>query len=54
MASLGVSSLLEVADDMLGALLQEVDAAALCQLKAASVAWRAHARREHMHMCMHM
>ena len=38
--------MLEVADDMLGALLQEVDAAALCQLKAASVAWRAHARRE--------
>ena len=45
MASLGVS-LLEAADDVLGAVLQEVDAAALCQLKAASVAWRAHARRE--------
>ena len=45
MASLGVS-LLEAADDMLGAVLQEVDAAALCQLKAASVAWRAHARRD--------
>ena len=45
MASLGVS-LLEAADDVLGAVLQEVDAAALCQLKAASVAWRAHARRD--------
>ena len=44
MASLGVS-LLEAAD-VLGAVLQEVDAAALCQLKAASVAWRAHARGE--------
>ena len=45
MASLGVS-LLAAADDVLGVVLQKVDAAALCQLKAASVAWRAHARRE--------
>ena len=39
-------SLLKAADDVLGAVLQEVDAAALCQLKAASVAWRAQARGE--------
>ena len=45
MASLGVS-LLEAADDVLGAVLQEVDAAAMCRLKAVSVAWCAHARRE--------
>ena len=45
MASLGVS-LLAAADDVLGVVLQKVDAAALCKLKAASVAWRAHARRE--------
>ena len=32
--------------DMLWVVLEEVDAAALCQLKAASVAWRTHARRE--------
>ena len=31
---------------MLEAVLQEVDAAALCQLKAVSVAWRTHARRK--------
>ena len=34
------------APDALGVVLEEVDAAALRQLKAASVAWRAHARRE--------
>ena len=33
-------------EDVLKAVLQEVDAAAMCQLKAASVAWCAHARRE--------
>ena len=38
--------MLAAADDVLGVVLQKVDAAALCQLKAASVAWRAHARRE--------
>ena len=43
--SLG-GSLLAAAQDVLEAVLQEVDAAALCQLKAASVAWCAHARRE--------
>ena len=32
--------------DELEAVLQEVDAAAMCQLKAVSVAWCAHARRE--------
>ena len=42
--SLGVSLLEE--EDVLEAVLQEVDAAALRQLKAASVAWCAHARRE--------
>ena len=34
------------ADDVREAVLQEVDAAALCQLKAASAAWCTHARRE--------
>jgi hypothetical protein len=34
------------AQDMLEAVLQEVDAAALCQLKAVSVAWCTQARRE--------
>ena len=32
--------------DVLEAMLQQADAAALCQLKAVSVAWRARARRE--------
>ena len=32
--------------DVLEAVLREVDAAALCQLKATSVAWCVHARRE--------
>ena len=44
MFSLGGSLL--AADDVRGAVLQEVDAAALCQLKAVSVEWRARARRE--------
>ena len=43
--SLG-GSLLAEAEDVLEAVLQEVDAAALLQLKAASVAWRTHVRRE--------
>ena len=34
------------ADDVLELALQEVDAKALCQLKAVSAAWRARARRE--------
>ena len=43
--SLG-GSLLAAAQDVLEAVLQEVDAAALRQLKAASVAWCNHVRRE--------
>ena len=43
-AALGLSLL--AAQDVLEAVLQEVDAAALCQLKAVSAAWCAHARRE--------
>ena len=39
-------SLLAAAKDVLEAVLQEVNATALRQLKAASVAWRAHVRRE--------
>ena len=42
--ALGLSLL--AAQDVLGAVLQEVDAAALCQLKAVSAAWCTHARRE--------
>ena len=42
--SLGLSLL--AAQDVLEAALQEVGAAALCQLKAVSMAWRTHARRE--------
>ena len=42
--SLG-GSLLE-AEDMLRAMLKKADATALRRLKAASVAWCAHARRE--------
>ena len=42
-------SLLAAAQDVLEAVLQEVDAAALRQLKAASVAWCAYARRELCH-----
>merc|ERR1719353_1498897 len=43
--SLG-GSLLAEAKDVLQAVLEKMDAAALCQLKAASVAWSAHVRRE--------
>ena len=43
-SSLGASLL--AAQDVLEAVLQEVDAAALCQLKAVSVAWCTQARRE--------
>jgi hypothetical protein len=39
-------SLLAGVEDVLEAVLQKVDAAALCRLKAASVAWCAHVRRE--------
>ena len=39
-------SLLAEAEDVLEAVLQEVHAAALRQLKPASVAWCAHVRRE--------
>ena len=39
-------SLLAAAQDVLETVLQEVDAAALCRLKAASVGWCAHVRRE--------
>ena len=42
----GLSGSLLAAQDVLEAVLQQVDAAALPQLKAASVAWCAHARRE--------
>ena len=42
--ALGASLL--AADDVRGAVLQEVPAAALCQLKAVSAAWCTHARRE--------
>ena len=45
-ADFSLSGSLLAAQDVLEAVLQEVDAAALRQLKAASVAWRAHARRE--------
>ena len=43
--SLG-GSLLAAAQDVLEAVLQQVDAAALRQLKAASVGWGNHVRRE--------
>ena len=39
-------SILAAAQDVLETVLQKVDAAALCRLKAASVAWCAHVRRE--------
>ena len=42
----GLGMSLLAAQDVLEAVLQEVDAAALRQLKAASVAWCAHVRRE--------
>ena len=43
--SLG-GSLLAEAEDVLQAVLEKMDAAALCQLKAASVGWGAHVGRE--------
>ena len=43
--ALGLSLL--AAQDVLEAVLQEVNAAALCQLKSASKAWRTHARPRH-------
>ena len=46
MAAFSLAESLLVAQDVLEAVLQEVDAAAMCQLKAVSVAWCAHARRE--------
>ena len=39
-------NLMSLEDDVLEAVLQEVDAKALCQLKAVSMAWRARARSE--------
>ena len=42
--ALGLSLL--AAQDVLEAVLHEVDAAALCQLKTVSTAWCTHARRE--------
>ena len=46
MAAFSLAESLLAAQDELEAVLQEVDAAAMCQLKAVSVAWCAHARRE--------
>ena len=45
-AFISLAESLLAAQDELEAVLQEVDAAAMCQLKAVSVAWCAHARRE--------
>ena len=42
----GLGGSLLASQDVLEAVLQEVDAAALRQLKAVSVAWCAHVRRE--------
>ena len=42
----GLGGSLLAAQDVLEAVLQQVDAAALRQLKAASLAWCAHVRRE--------
>ena len=42
----GLGGSLLAAQDVLEAVLQNTDAAALCQLKAASVGWGAHVRRE--------
>ena len=39
-------SLLQAAQELLEAVLEQADAAALCQLKAVSAAWCTHARRE--------
>ena len=46
MAAFSLAEFLLAAQDELEAVLQEVDAAAMCQLKAVSVAWCDHARRE--------
>ena len=46
MAPFSLAESLLAAQDVLEAVLQEVDAASMCQLKAVSVAWCAHARRE--------
>ena len=45
-AFISLAESLLAAQDELEAVLQEVDAAAMCKLKAVSVAWCAHARRE--------
>ena len=45
-AAFSLSGSLLAAQDVLEAVLEKMDAAALRQLKASSVAWRAHARRE--------
>ena len=45
-AFISLAESLLAAQDEIEAVLQEVDAAAMCQLKAVSVAWCAHARRE--------
>ena len=46
MAAFSLAESLLATQDVLEAVLQEADAAAMCQLKAVSVAWCAHARRE--------
>ena len=46
MAAFSLGESLLAAEDELEAVLQEVDVAAMCQLKRVSVAWCAHARRE--------
>ena len=38
--------MLQAAQELLEAVLEQADAAALCQLKAVSAAWCTHARRE--------
>ena len=46
MAMFSLAESLLAEQDVLEAVLQAVDAASMCQLKAVSVAWCAHARRE--------
>ena len=46
MAEFGLGGSLLAAQDVFGAVLQEVDTAALCQIKAVSVAWCNLVRRE--------
>ena len=46
MAAFSLAESLLATQDVLEAVLQALDAAAMCQLKAVSVAWCAHARRE--------